>query len=344
MKIRLGSSPSIAGRVLNLSRGAPRVVQGRVVRKVPRPVAHLPPVHFFAEADVAAGAEATLRSEALSNRTGRPVEIHEIRLGAFITTSNVFVDLGGLLRLRLSTGEGNREKIVTNSFVPFWSLGKMEQQPNQVFAPETTSTSGATALYIWRLARPWYLPPDAKMIASLSHSGAIRSSVRGMIGLAGRYVSDRRPTSHVPYAASYVSKPFGYDDVDFDESSERDIANITGKTLNVDRIITRIGVARNLSVAGAPIVSFIDSSDAAQTRMMNLRILTSTNLPIIRDYSSPRAIFGYSRSLDVDHIMSPNDFYRVGVQKTAGEALGTAYVSWSAQAFVSILGSREEAI
>lgn len=346
MKIRLGSSPSISSSIRRVDRASPRVVPGRVAKPTPPITPHYPPVHFFAESDVTAGGEATLKSEALSNRTGRGVEIHEIRLAAWLDPQTTIesIDLGGVLRLRLSVGEDKKAKILTNGFIPFWLLGKTEQEPSQVFiGGNAVAAGGASALYIWRLSRPWYIPPNVPVNAQLQHSGALRDTVRGMIGLAGRYV-DVRSTSFVPYASAYVSKPFGYSDVDTDESNERDLVNITGRVLTVDRIIARVGVIKNVTASGTLIGSYLDRSDAAQVRMVNLRMFTSTNLPIIRDYSAPRAIFGYSRSLDSEHQLGVNDFYRVGVRKTAGEVVTPAFDTWSAQAQVSIVGCREEAV
>lgn len=321
----------------------PSVAPGRVVRpSAPAFSPYLPPVHFFAEAIVNAGAEATLRSEAISNRTGRPVEIHEIRLAAWIDPQSAIAsyDMGGPLRLRMAMNG----KALTNAFVPFWLLGKTEQQPSQVFVGNSViddAAAGASVIYVWRLSKPWYLPPGALVEATFQNTGALKDPLHAMIGLAGRYVNDRRSTSHIPFAASYISKSFGYTDVDFDESSERDLVNSLSKDLDIDRIIARVGTLFKLN--GTTNKAYLDYGNQGPFEALNLRIMTSTNLPIIKDYSSFRAIFGYSRAIDMKHSLKPGDFYRVGIQKIAGD-VGPNFDEWQAQAFVSILGSREEAV
>jgi hypothetical protein len=298
-----------------------------------------PPVHFFAEADVVAGGEGTINSEALSNRTGKSIEIHEIRLAARIPPQEQMeaVDVASFIRVRMSA----MGKPITNSFVPMWLLGKIEQYPSQVSAG-TLPGNEAASFYIWRLSQPMFLPPGAQIEAQFQHSGALRFTARAQIGLAGRYVAARKTTSAIPYASAYVSRGFEYAEVGFDESSESDLVNKTGHDLNIDRLTGRVLITRAIAdgFSGAVV-----DNDSYNTSIITGRINTSNNLPILRDYQNFLAVFGNSRSMDIPHVMEPNDFLRVGIRKTAGATpILQPYTTWTGQASVAFLGWREEGI
>jgi hypothetical protein len=333
MKIRLGNTPAASKSIRAFL--APRVIPSRIVKSPPIASPSLPPVHFFAEADVDAGGEATLRSEALSNRTGQPVEIHEIRLAARISRQTSFaeIDVGSFMRVQLAMNDHP----LTNAFVPMWLLGKTESSASQA-----ASGTEAFSMYVWRLSRPWHIPPGAKVTAQFQHTGAVRFSARAQIGLAGRYVENRAKTSIVPYASAYISKPFGYAETGFDESSEGDLVNVTKRVVVIDRIIGRVGVAR--TTAEGAIGTISDFADAGPVRLVTMRMHTSRNLPIIRDYSTVQGVFGYSRAIEAPHSLPPGDFYRIGVKKIAGPTIATPFLTWNAQVNASIIGSREEAI
>ncbi|HSN69532.1 MAG TPA: hypothetical protein VLV48_09820 [Thermoanaerobaculia bacterium] len=298
-----------------------------------------PPIHFYAQADVPSGGESTVRSEAISNRTGRPVEIHEIRIAANVTEVPLEnFNPAAFTRVRMTVGG----KPITNAFVPMWLFGRIENPTSQFVAAAHPAATISSAMYVWRLSRPWYLPPNVPVEVQFQHAGAVTRPVVARIGLAGRYVDRRSPTSAIPYAASFVSRPFTYSEVGYDESSERDIFNITDREVHVDRIMARVGVAR--STADHPLGETTETDDFSQVNGITVRLLTSTNLPIIRDYSSVFGIFGREGAIDVAHTLAENDFYRVGVRKIAGPVLVSAFGTWTGQANVGILGWREEGI
>lgn len=342
MKIRYGDSP------LAPSRGViPGVVPGRVQKpRFPR-INNLPPIHFFDDATIPPGGEVTLRSEALTNKTGKPIEIHEIRFSAIAvqpsyTEANT-IDVAGFTLVKILFAG----KPVTNAFVPMWLLGKSEQSASNVYITPGGAAQEGGSIYVWRLSKPWYLPPKATIEVQFQHTGGVRFSVHAMIGLAGSFVADHRTSSAVPFAAGYVSKPFDYAAADgsghdYDESSERDLANITGKILNVDRIIGRAGCA--ISDAGSTQSNFVDSAYIGVVRTTLIRIQTSKAISIIRDYSSFRAVFTDQRSIDLPFQLDPGDFLKVSIRNDDAPTLATPYSSYTSQAFVSIVGWREEAI
>lgn len=343
MKIRYGDSP------LAPSRGViPGIIPGRVQKpRFPR-INNLPPIHFFDDATIAPGGEATLRSEALTNKTGKPIEIHEIRFAAIAVQPSFLeanvMDTAGIISVRIVFAG----KPVTNAFVPMWLFGKTEQARSNTYVDPGDTPNEGGSIYVWRLSKPWYLPPKASVEVQFQHVGGVRFSIHAMIGLAGAFVADRRTSSAVPFAAAYVSKPFAYTAADgsghdYDESSERDLANITGKTLNVDRIIGRVGSAR--AGGGGPVSNFDDQNHIGVVRATLLRIQTSKAISIIRDYSSFRAVFGDQRAIDLPFQLDAGDFLKASIRNDDGPTLTLIpFSSYTSQAFLSIVGWREEAI
>lgn len=294
------------------------------------------PVHLYAEADVSAGGEVTLRAEALANRTGMPIEVHELRFHAEIApiTGLTRADVGSFLRVKIDVNG----KPITNGFLPIWLLGKTEQSTSQVGVG--TEPFGA---YVWRFARTMYLPTKAAINVQLQHGGTIPASIHAGVGVAGKYATGGAPVNvAIPYATGYVSKPFSYDLAGTDESSETDMANTTGRQVSVERLVGRVSVAKN--TAGTAITSVADMEDIGISQLITARLLTSKNVPIIRDFTTLPAIFGSTRAIDVPHAIGASDFYRVSVKKAAGPTLQTPPIAWSAQVHVAAIGWREEAI
>lgn len=319
----------------------PGVSSGRVIFPRPPPDPNLPPVHFYAEAVVNPGAEATVRSEALSNRTGRPIEIHEIRLSASTTT---FTDVTatsmgnlGVIRVRLVAGG----KSITNNFVPIWNLGRMENRFAQSYPFFSTSPN---SYYVWRLSRPWHIPSNYSVEAQFFSPGMINVPVTARISLVGRYVAGQKTTTALPFATSYVSKLFDYSATDTDESSEKDLANFVGKTVHIDRIIGHAGVASSSAVTGN-ISSLSDADDQATNDIMTFRMVTSDNFPIVPEFTGIRQVFPYyPSSIDIAHDMDAGKFYRVSVRKTPGVVLAAPFTTYRAHVSISALGWREEGI
>lgn len=315
------SSPAARGLIGSIARGG------------------LAPALLFAEANVEANAEAQIRGDALTNRSGDFIEIHEIRLTAFTPVQAAFnrVDCGAFVRVKLAFGEHK----LTNSYVPIWLLGKTEQYPAQVPANPNANVEGR-AIYVWRLRRPWFLSSKMPVTASFQHSGGIRYGVTAQITLAGRVVDKRPTTTAVPYAASFVSQSFGYSDVAYDESSESDLVNSLSRRVDIDRIAGR--VATTLSTAAGAPTAMSDLGGAGGVRTTFLRLDGSRGVPIIRDYSLFRSVFGYQRSIDVPFYLDPNENLRCRVKNIAGPTLAVPYVTYYSQAHVAIVGSREETI
>jgi hypothetical protein len=309
-----------------------------VGRTQPAPPPTQPPVLFFAEASVPAGGEAPLRSEALSNRTGRPVEIREIRFSAWVAAQGnvLYFDLGAVMSARILV-DG---KSVTHGFVPWWCLGKLEQIESQVAVADTVGTDAAFAAIVWRLSRPWYLRPGAKVEVQLRHSGALKYAVQGQVALAGHFASRPKTTASVPYAAAWVSPAFEYDEVVTHDSDEGDLVNVTKRVVTVDRLIARAGALFNMS--GTTNLALLDFRIGAPLDYVKIRAQMSDGKSIIPTYQPFAAIFGFDRALEAVHMLASEHYYSVSVQKSAGPSLTTAYTTWQGRAYVGVIGWREE--
>ena len=294
--------------------------------------AYLPPIGFYAEATVAAGQTASLRSAALSNNTRRPVEIREVRLGAYSppgAAENASVDLGGVLKVALSV-DGH---LVTSGLVPAWLLGKTEDWRAQGARITVISPAVLWAQYVWRLTKPWYMPPGAQVSAQIQHSGEIVDTIVGQIGLFGAVASPRR-TSFIPYAAAWASQAYQAADTAVEESNENDLSNATSNPVDVDRLIARVGT-RETVPAGTTLFFADRPTDGGFT----IKAATSHGEVITPGYVGVRAGFGSSRALEMSHQIAPGDYFKVTARKVAVTAYGTS--SLLTRVFAGIVGSRE---
>ncbi len=293
--------------------------------------AYLPPIGFYAEAMVAAGQTVSLRSAALSNATRRPVEIREIRLGAYSppgAAKNTGVDLGGVLKVSLSV-DGH---LVTSGLVPAWLLGKTEDWRAQGYR-DSVVTGVLWSQYVWRFAKPWYMPPGAQVSAQLHHSGEVVDSIVGQIGLFGSVASPRR-TSFIPYAAAWASQAYQAADTAIEESNENDLSNATSNPVDVDRLIARVGTRESSSAYPG-----IFYGDRPTDGGFTIKAATSHGEVITPGYVGVRAGFGSSRALEMSHQIAPGDYFKVTARKVAVTAYGTN--SFLTRVFAGIVGSRE---
>lgn len=340
-RIVAASSPSVGAsvrRIFSRTRPAPP----NRTRPAPPPQPTYP-IHLFAEADVASGGEATLRSQALANRTGKPLEIREIRFGALALAAAAAglarMDAGGLLKFSLNVDD----KPITHGYVPMWCLGVTEDyDANNSFYVAGTNF-GSWASYVWRLSKPWYLRPGAVVNAQIQHAGASKFAVTGQIGLAGRTAPKSASTSSIPYACAWTSAPVKDSDTAREESIETDLLNVTKRTVMVDRIIARVSTRYSTVVGATTYLTLLDRPfSMSEFGGMELQVFTSDHRPVTPDFLGVSETFGPRRSLEVAHPFDAGDFYRASLRKTAVFSSGAN--DFYSQAFVSVLGWREEPI
>lgn len=297
------------------------------------------PVQFGAAVAVPSGSEAAIRGRALANTFTKTIEIHEIRFLLTMTPDETAgavtqVSLGGMISAHLAVGKVP----LTNGPVPIWCLTPIYSRFDEDSFSDTSLESASS--YVWKLARPFHLPPGAQLSARFRHNGLVRQNVTSRCVIAGRVVNKAPRTTAAPFASAFVGTPQAVEDVAFDEvAAETALANVTGAHLQVDRFIGRIA-AHQPSIPTANAVAFSDANHPEVSRLYGLRLLASDGQPVIRDLALFRAIFPYSTaSWECPHTMKPNDFYRLTVQRQQGAA--PPYDWQRGQAFVSLVGSRE---
>lgn len=304
------------------------------------------PILFSASAVVPSSGEQSIRNKALVNYLDVPVEIHEIRF-ALRCASSAFGDLdqtdaGGITAVQITAGSAAVP--LTNGYVPIWSLAKAKREAESLFRSFPSSVNSTFSTYVWRPSRPFYVPPKTPFNVQFKHLGLVKYDVSATIALAGRRVAPRGRLSSVPYAAAYVSKAF-----DFSTAGETDMAietalvNTTGRVLNVDRLLGRVGVFHSDEPGAPPLKpvfrDFYEADFAGNS--LTLRMSAGRNRPVVRDYTPFRAVFGHDGQIDVPHTLGVGEHYSVELRKAALTAPASAYEYFQAQAFVSLLGWRE---
>jgi hypothetical protein len=147
----------------------------------------------------------------------------------------------------------------------------------------------------------------------------------------------------VPYAAAFTSKAFAFTGTETDSSPETALVNATGKTLNVDRLLGRVGVYHPDEPGAPPLKAvFRDFDEPMFSRdALTIRMSAGRNRPVVRDFTPFRAVFGNDGQIDVPHTLDRDEPYMVELRKSALTAPATAFEYWQAQAYVSLLGWRE---
>lgn len=297
------------------------------------------PVQLYSTLDLPAGTEAALRGRSLANTLEKTIAIREIKFVLTMVPSFVGVEavsqvsLGGMVAAHLSVG-----KIpLTNGPVPIWLLGSIFSRFDEdSFAVDSTES---TSVYVWKLRRPFHMPPGAQLSARFRHNGLLRQSVTIHTALAGSVVKNPPRVTSAPYASAFVGTPVDVATALDEEVPETALANITGQDLHVDRMIGRVASHNPQNVLNPSLV-FSDANHPEVAKLYSLRAVSSGGQPVIRDFSPFRLVFPYSTAAwECPHTMKAGDFYKVAVRKTAGTLQG---FDWQrGQPFISIVGSRE---
>jgi len=300
------------------------------------------PVQFFSQVAVTSNAEASIRGRALANTLEKTIAIHEIKFVITMTPNVVGVEsitqvaLGGMISAHLSVGKVP----LTNGPVPIWLLGSIYSRYDEdSYGVDSTES---TSVYVWKLAKPFHLPPGAQLSARFRHNGLLRQPATVAVAIAGSICNRPPRITAAPFASAFVGTPLDVAAGLVEEAPETALANITGVPLRVDRMMGR-AAAHNPQAASGLVpdgIVFSDANHPEVSQLYSVRMVASAGQPIIRDFAPFRSVFPYATgSWECPHTMKPNDFYKLTVQKAEG-ALEN-YTWQRGQAFVSIVGSRE---
>jgi hypothetical protein len=281
-----------------------------------------PPICLYGNVVVEVGGEAQVPVGTISNNTGRPIEIREIRFSADSGDATYnFANLGGALQASISIGG----RPVVRDPAPLWSLGRLENVVGQTLV---TTINATTAMqYVWRLSRPLLLPPRCEISVKFVHPGIVNFAITGHVALLGRYVDRSDRVTAIPYVLAWRSKNVGIAAAT-DESDEKTLANTIGRAFQIDRIIARHAVLNSGSGAHISTNSALAFHDgrgqaypgglhgvvAPALGLLRLKLATSRNWQIIGKPTPIWDVFGMSGALEVPHVLPPGDFFKAYVQ------------------------------
>lgn len=300
------------------------------------PSVYEPPVCLYASQSIQSNSNGQLAAKALSNLTGRPVDIHEIRFGATVASSAVKqIMAGGSLKVRINFAGAP----ITSGDVPMWCFS-----PSRSLADEESYSLAAnvsSSRYVMKLAQPLHVPPGMSFDVALTHTGAIPVAITGSVAFAGRIVSKQKNKSRIPYVAAWSSKPMDYDAADSDVSAETDLTNSTCEMVRIERLIGRLSM---LYAAATPNdqPNFLEWLSATAPSLVTLKLIASQGQFIIRDATPWREAFsGVSNSLEGGFLMPPGSYLTAFLSKATGTGVGTNAAYIKQQAYLSLVGWRE---
>lgn len=195
---------------------------------------------------------------ALTNPTGEPWEIHEIKFGIRRETdlTSREASAGALIGCRM-TWLG---KPVTQGFVPVWNFGLakragLEIQTPVRYSPLPSSIYARTsdAYYGWELDHPLYIPPGTTLLPEFKHSGLSPRTYRASILYSGNVlVNAPRPRKvKVPFVSAWQSNFYeALTETGEETSPETVLYNDLGAPWTIERFIGR--VALNTSLLADP--------------------------------------------------------------------------------------------
>lgn len=300
------------------------------------PNVYEPPVCLFASQTVQSNANAQLTAKALSNLTGRPIDIHEIRFGATVSSNAVKqIMAGGSVKVRINFAGAP----ITSGDVPMWCFA-----PTRSLGDEESYSSGASvssSRYVMKLAQPLHVPAGMSFDVAITHTGAMPQPIIASVAFAGRIVGKQRTKTRVPYVAAYVSKSMEYNAADSDASAETDLTNSTCEMVRIERLIGRLST---LYAAATPNdqPNFYEWLAATSPSLFTLKLIASQGQFIVRDATPWREAFsGVSNSLESGFLMPPGSYLTAFLTKATGTGLGSAAAFIKQQAYLSIVGWRE---
>jgi hypothetical protein len=301
------------------------------------------PIHLFASAVVQSGGEAGLRAEALSNLTGQPIEIHEIRFNTQVTApldNSVQSDPGIFTEVNLDL-DG---KPITNGYVPIWLMGRNDAYSQSLIVATNSGTTAVFSTTTLRLAQPMQMKPGARINAHIRHRGTVTLDATVDVGLAGKVIAGLKPSTRIPYITAFSGSPSDFDQAFTEITPEAALQNMTKKVVHVDRMLGRVALS---FVSSTGIISVWDGAAGAHySRLQRIKLAHSANRPLVRDFLPFGAVFPLmaGNSMEIPFDLAPKEYLVATFDKRpAGTTAGTFYNgTYKTQPQVSLIGWREE--
>jgi len=323
-------------------------------------------VHLSANVPIQSGAQGVgVSLDALKNRFGHPLAVHEIHFG--LST------VGAVIGVNLTY----KKMPLTGNFVPVWLLGYPDikaNEPEDSFADTLTGTGDPDRTYVWKLPTPVLVAPNEAIVPSFTHFGQLSTNEQVRVSYVGRVLTRQKMPAkmQVPFASAWISQPVGPKSTDLiDTSPATDLFNSLPKSVLVHRITGRlvlstktdpqlVGGAYGPAVYGEALrvdavwkcfVRIWDSIGDVIVGGGNHGSLGTYDPSTVLSTRIPwRLAFDWETdSVLVNQILPPGAFYTVEVELPS---IGTVYdylnqaatavPSPSIQAQIGFIGSREE--
>lgn len=333
------------------------VVQERIFRGAVAGFEKTRPIAFRVEQEVQPNADAEVRSLALMNSTGQPVEILEFKFSARPANLDAEgVVSGGVVGVQLSV----MGKRMTNGPIPLWSFGPsfelgLEEFP---FHSPTLPVGPVGCVHRFKLDEPLFLPPGVAIEATLRSFGGFDKAIICSVVASGRVVPNK-PTPHkvkIPWVCAYASKSFGRTESGSDQSSESQLLNPFNVPVTVRRFVGRLAQLTNDSTIGIIYINDADNLFGPGGGVLGyyateskIRMFDSVGSPIIRVATSFRNVFdAKNRSWETNHKLPPRQYYKVFYEKDT--SVDPAFIfapptgTTRTQIQVSFVGWREETL
>jgi hypothetical protein len=299
-----------------------RIIQPNQPFRKPPPGTARPetlPIHLTAVTTLASFSTGGVNAIALKNPFGAPMEILEVKFaieGAAAAQTNPL--FGGCIACKMDLGQIP----LTNGFVPVWGFGRAES----LFLENVVDPTFGAGIgeYCWRLPVPLYVPANAVITPTFQHRGLVPDELLVRISFSARSLpAGSKPPSNIaiPYAASYTSKSFKWEEAATDSSKETELVNPFAEQLFLQRFTGRCAVSATEAinqVLYTTEASVFLAQPEAGSQMMNVRMVDSFGTPIVRDFETFRQVFsGVTRAWELDNktTMAPRSYYQVFLRK-----------------------------
>lgn len=230
---------------------------------------------------------------------------------------------------------------ITNGFIPVCLLARTENwrecTPQILVATQNLHTS-----YVWRFARPIWLPPNAKITVQIAHINDFTVNVAAAnqtvdVTLRGKLdESDRIPQYvDVPYATAFlgaiqsntVATQTGLAPPVTEQTAPTDLFNPFDIPLNVDRLQYEISVSSHGMDYGSTLNANFAPTDATSAqdqtglllagqnygldrRYVTMKMTSSAGRALVKDYVPIGSVISSnSRTLDTKAVLEPKHYY-----------------------------------
>lgn len=321
----------------------PQIAPRQVPRYFRNPTYQQPPIapiHLSAAVQLQPGASSGVPAQALMNPMGQDMELLEVKFeisgASDLAVNERGVPFGGSIAADMTLGSYK----VTMGSVPVWNFGRAENLGAETKVDSSQSTSYNA--YSWRLPRPLFVPAGAVLAPTFNHLGITSGTLNVRVGYTARTVVKTPRVAYVPWVASYNSKVFNpITTAASDQSQPQQLVNDTGQVFHLQRF-----TGRTMFYAPSGRLT-TDQPYALAARALTMRLVDSYGRPIVRTYTPFGSVFQQlTKSWELEEVgaeLDPGGYYRVFLKKAA-MTMGGDYETAQAQAFVSMVGWREEKV